>query len=122
MCLTRLETAPEDCHNTREILSCALIAFVISISKDCRVICDFDFVKVRSIIVVEDDMETVQWYSWVHKRPMRMVEEESLDTAEAVKSDPVGNWSVVCIECHCISQFRARPDHDMNVFFIDCCM
>ena len=70
---------------------CTLITTVISIRKDCKVICDFNFGKVRSIIIVVDDVETRQWYSWAHKRPMRMVEEESLDTVEAGKSDPVGN-------------------------------
>ena len=60
---------------------------MISIRKDCKIICDFDFCKVRSIVVVADDMETVQWHLWVHEGTMRMIVQVSFDAVGVVVSN-----------------------------------
>ena len=48
------------CQDTRERSLCTLIASVISIRKDSKVVHDLDFSKVWSISVLADDMESVQ--------------------------------------------------------------
>ena len=46
-----------------------------------------DSSKVRSIIVVADDMETVQWHLWVHEGTMRMIVQVSFDAVGVVVSN-----------------------------------
>ena len=60
---------------------------MISIRKDSKVICDLDFSKVRSIVVVVDDMKAVKWHSWVHEGRTRMIVQVSFDAVGVVISN-----------------------------------
>ena len=77
---------------------------MISIRKDSKVIRDLDFGKVQSIVVVVDDMKSVQWYSWVHEGTMRMTVQVLFDAVEAVICNFGWNWNIACITRHFISQ------------------
>ena len=63
-----------------------LIASVIIIRKDSKMIHDLDFGKVRSIVVVADDMNFVQWYLYVHEGTMSMIVQVLSDLVEMVIS------------------------------------